>query len=160
MKRLFVDLEKLYTCGDARAECSYYYHPKNCGITRLREIGEFLYICRKCEQAPCVAACPKEALEKESDGIVRRYSMRCTSCKSCSLACPFGAIPIDTVPYIVSQCDVCIDRSNAQEPICVKTCSVEGAVKFIDIEASEKDDIYLIGEHIAVRAIPWKKLHP
>ncbi|MFA4990974.1 MAG: 4Fe-4S dicluster domain-containing protein [Candidatus Omnitrophota bacterium] len=160
MKRLFIDLEKLNKCEPIKAECSYYYHPGNSGITRLREMGEFLYICRKCEEAPCVNSCPKEALEKQADGVVKRYTMRCVSCKSCSMACPFGTIAIDTVPYIVAQCDACIDRSGSEDPVCVKTCSVEDAVKFMDVEESEKDDIYLIGKHIAVHAMPWKKYHP
>ena len=160
MKRLFIDLEKLYSCTPPTAECSYYYHPNNSGITRLREMGQFLYICRKCEEAPCVLACPKDALEKQPDGTIKRWTMRCISCKSCSIACPFGTIPVETVPYIVSQCDTCIDRCDKIDPICVKTCSNEGAVKFIDIEESEKDDIYLIGKNIAVHAKPWKKYHP
>ncbi len=160
MKRLLVDLEKLYSCEKPTAKCSYYYHPGNDGVIRLREIGQFRYICRKCEEAPCINACPKEALEKDSDGTVKRYTMRCVSCKSCSLACPFGTIPLETVPYITSQCDECIDRCKKDEPLCAKTCSVDGAVKFIDVKPSEKDDIYLVGKNIAVYAKAWKKLHP
>ncbi|MBU1006816.1 MAG: 4Fe-4S binding protein [Candidatus Omnitrophica bacterium] len=160
MKKLLVDLEKLYSCEKPVAECSYYYRPGNDGITRLREIGQFIYICRKCEDAPCVNACPKEALEKQPDGTVKRYTMRCISCKSCSHACPFGAIPIETVPYITSQCDECIDRCDKDAPICSKTCSIEGAVKFVEVEESEKDDIYFMGKNVAVRAKPWKKYHP
>ena len=160
MKRLLIDLEKLYSCETATAECSYSYHPKNNGIARLREIGQFMYICRRCEEAPCVTACPKEALEKQEDGTIKRYTMRCISCKSCSHACPFGTIPIETIPYITSQCDACLDRCDKEEPICSRTCSIEGAVKFVDIEESEKDDVYLISKNIAVRAKEWKKYHP
>ena len=160
MKRLLVDLEKLYSCESPTAECSYYYHPGNNGITRLREIGQFMHICRKCEEAPCVNACPREALEKQADGVVKRYTMRCVSCKSCSHACPFGAIPIETVPYKMSQCDECIERSSKEDPICSRTCSVKDAVRFIEVKESEKDDIYLIGKNIAVHAKPWKKYHP
>ncbi len=160
MKRLFIDLEKLNTCEGVSADCSYYYRPKNSGITRLREIAQFSHICRKCEEAPCVEACPKDAIEKQPDGTIKRYTMRCISCKSCSLACPFGTIPLETVPYITSQCDVCIDRSKKETPVCAKTCSIKDAVKFIEVEESEKDDIFLIGKNIAVHAIPWKKYHP
>ena len=160
MKRLFVDLEKLYNCESATSECSYYYNPKNSGLTRLREIGQFLHICRKCEEAPCVISCPKEALEKQPDGVIKRYTMRCVSCKSCSLACPFGSIPKETVPYLASQCDACVDRCKKEEPVCVKTCSIKGAVKFIEVEESEKDDIFLITKNIAIHAKPWKKYHP
>jgi len=160
MKRLFIDLEKLYGCEKPTAECSYYYHPNNNGITRLREIGQFMHICRKCEDAPCVKACPKEALEKQADGTIKRYAMRCISCKSCSHACPFGTIPLEAVPYIMSQCDECIGRCDKEDPICSKTCSVEGAVRFIEVKESEKDDIFLIGKNIAVHAKPWKRYHP
>jgi len=159
MKRLFVDLEKLNKCGEVTAKCSYYYNAKKSGITRLREIGEFIYICRHCEEAPCVNACPKEALERQPDGIIKRFTMRCISCKSCSIACPFGTIPLDTIPYITSQCDACINRSE-KEPICVNTCSIPEAVKFIEIEESEKDDIHLVGKYVAVHAKEWKKYHP
>ena len=160
MKRLFVDLEKLQRCETIKADCSYYYSGKISGITRLREIGEFLHICRHCENAPCVNACPKEALERQSDGIIKRFTMRCISCMSCSLACPFGTIPLDTIPYITSQCDICIDTSDKEEPVCVKSCSIPDAVKFIEIEESEKDDIHLVGKHLAVHAKEWKKYHP
>ena len=160
MKKLFIDLEKLYNCEKPTAECSYYYHPDNDGVTRLRELGQFLHICRKCEEAPCVNACPKEALEKQEDGTVKRYTMRCISCKSCSLACPFGTIPLETIPYIISQCDECIDRLDKEEPICARTCSIKDAVKFTEVKESEKDDVYLIGKNIAVHAKAWKKLHP
>jgi len=160
MKRLFIDLEKLYSCENPTAECSYYYHPGNNGITRLREMGQFAHICRKCEEAPCVKACPKEALEKQKDDALKRYAMRCISCKSCSHACPFGTIPVETVPYIISQCDECLGRCEKEDPICTKTCSIQDAVKFIDVKESEKDDIYLIGKKIAVHAKAWKKYHP
>jgi Fe-S-cluster-containing dehydrogenase component len=160
MKKLFIDLEKLHNNENVSAGCSYYYENKNAGINRLRELAQFLFTCRKCENSACVNACPREALQRDMDGKITRFTMRCVSCKSCSIACPFGIISPDTVPYITSQCDVCVDRSDKEEPLCVKTCSVEGALKFIEVEESEKDDIYLIGKHIAVHAKPWKKYHP
>ncbi|MFH1782981.1 MAG: 4Fe-4S dicluster domain-containing protein [Candidatus Omnitrophota bacterium] len=159
MKRLLVDLEKLYTCEEVKCDCSYYYRPGNDGVTRLRELGQFLYICRKCEEAPCVKACPKDALEKQEDGVIKRYTMRCISCKSCSIACPFGTIPPETIPYITSHCDECIDRTK-EEPLCSRTCTEKDIVKFTEVEESEKDDIHLIGERIAVHAKKWKKYHP
>ncbi len=160
MKKLLIDVEKLYSCERPTAECSYYYHPENDGVTRLREIAQFLHICRRCEDAPCVNACPKDALEKQEDGVVKRYTMRCISCKSCSHACPFGVIPIETVPYIISQCDACIDRADKEAPLCTRTCSIEGAAKYIEVKESEKDDIHLVSDRIAVHAKQWKKYHP
>ncbi len=53
-----------------------------------------------------------------------------------------------------------MDRSDVKEPVCVKSCSIPEAVQFIEVEESEKDDIYLIGKHVVVHAMPWKKYHP
>ena len=99
-------------------------------------------------------------MEKQKDGVVKRYTVRCISCKSCALACPFGIIHPDTVPYIMSECDACIDRCDKEEPVCVKSCSIKDAVQFVEVEESEKDDIYLLSKNIAVHAKPWKKCHP
>jgi len=103
-----------------------------------------------------VKACPNEALEKQPDGTVKRYSMRCTGCETCTLACPFGAIYPEIVPYLTSQCDYCLGKSNGGEPECVKSCP-QKAVQYIEVEESKEKDIHLIGEKLAVHAVPWRK---
>jgi len=156
MKRLFIDLEVCYKCKECTAECSYYFHPKNDGVSAILERASKLLVCRKCESAPCVQGCEFDALEKQPDGTLTRYNMRCTGCQTCSIACPFGVIYPQIVPYITSQCDYCIERSNDNKPpLCVSTCPL-GAIKYIEIEESADKDIYLVGEHLAVHSIPWK----
>ncbi|MCM8793918.1 MAG: 4Fe-4S binding protein, partial [Candidatus Omnitrophica bacterium] len=132
MKRLFIDLEICSKCPECVTKCDYFYHPHNKGITNLREFATFALVCRRCEDAPCVNSCYHQALEKQKDGILKRYRMRCTSCKSCSIACPFGVILPDFIPYLDSRCDFCI---GIQEniPECVKTCPYK-AIELKEVE--------------------------
>ncbi|MBN1794466.1 MAG: 4Fe-4S ferredoxin [Candidatus Omnitrophica bacterium] len=158
MKRLFIDLDKCDRCPDAcPVKCSYYYHPFNDGVCRLRELAGYLVVCRRCEVGSCVQACPVEALERGQDGVLRRYSMRCVSCKSCSLACPFGTILPELLPFTVSTCDFCVDRCQDKDPLCVRTCPY-GAIQFCEIEPNEEKAFYGIGEHLVIRStLHWER---
>lgn len=154
-KKIFIDLEICRKCPECKAECGYFYHKAGKGFKSLYEYATYSAICRQCEQGLCVASCPKDALEKQKDGMLKRYNARCVSCKSCVLACPFGTIVPELVPYIDVKCDFCIGQSDKQ-PQCVKSCP-EHAVKFIEIEADETKDLYAAGEHLIVHARAWNK---
>ena len=157
MKKLFIDLELCYKCKNCTGECSYFYHPDNDGVSTLLERAARMLVCRQCEAAPCVVGCVFDALEKQPDGKLKRYNMRCTGCQTCSIACPFGVVYPQIVPYLASQCDYCLESCKpGEDPLCVRTCP-EGVIKYIEVEESKKDDIYLIGEHLAVHSIPWRK---
>ena len=155
MKRLFIDLEICDKCKDCRVYCDYFYHPQNNGISNLREYATFVLFCRHCEEAPCVSACYHDALEKQADGILKRYKMRCTSCKSCAIACPFGTIFPDFIPYLDSKCDYCVGLSG-RLPKCVTSCP-EKAIEDKEIEEDPGRNIYLIGDNLAVRSRKWIK---
>jgi len=156
MKKLFIDLEICNKCKECKVDCSYFYHPQNNGITTLRELAAFATVCRQCEEAPCVKACPQAALEKQEDGTLKRYNMRCIGCKSCVLACPFGTIYPEVIPHLVSQCDYCLSRANGKIPECVNTCPFE-AVKYVDIEENAEENIFAVGKNLVVHSIPWEK---
>ena len=70
-------------------------------------------ICRQCEEAPCVAACPNDAMYEDECGIVRRSPVRCTGCRCCALGCPFGVIDQEIVRRQVGKCDLCADRTGS-----------------------------------------------
>ncbi len=158
-KRLFIDLEKCRRCEKCTIRCGYFYHPDNLGILALREFSTFAVICRQCEEANCVRACPKEALEKQPDGVLRRYNLRCISCKSCAVACPFGTILTDLVPYYSSACDYCLGRpagKTEEAPECVVSCP-EHALEYREVSEDVAQDIYLVGERLAVHAVSFKR---
>ncbi len=156
MKRLFVDLEKCSKCQECKATCDYFYHPQNNGITNLREYATFSLICRYCEEAPCVSSCYHDALEKQPDGILKRYKMRCTSCKSCTIACPFGVIMADFIPYLDSKCDYCINITKTTLPKCITSC-LEKAIEIKEIEEKPEENIYFVGDNLAVKSRRWFK---
>ena len=97
-------------------------------------------VCRQCEEAPCVEACPNEAMYKDASGIIRRSAVRCTGCRSCVLACPFGVISSEIVRHQVAKCDLCADRTPlGRLPRCVAVCP-SGALRFmIPDERSERE---------------------
>ena len=50
-------------------------------------------LCRQCEDAPCANVCPEGAIRHEGD--VWRVDQRlCIGCKSCMVACPYGAMTV------------------------------------------------------------------
>ncbi len=155
MKRLFIDLEVCAKCRECRVACDYFWHAQNNGITSLREYAIFALLCRHCEEAPCVNACYHNALERTEDGHLRRYRMRCTSCRSCTVACPFGVIFEDFIPYLDSSCDYCLTKGS-QIPLCAKTCP-EHAIEFKEVGEDLEKDIYLVGEHLAVHTKRWSR---
>ena len=121
----------------------------------MREYATFATICRHCEEAPCVDSCYHNALERAGDGHIKRHKMLCTSCKSCSVACPFGIIFQDFIPYLDSACDYCVGLST-ELPKCISSCP-EKAVEVKDVEESLEKDIYFVGEHLAVHSRKWSR---
>ena len=155
-KKLFIDLEACRRCTECPVKCSYMYHPGNDGTIALREMATYAVICRQCELASCVESCPKEALEKQADGVLKRYNMRCISCKSCGIACPFGTILPEFIPYYSSSCDYCLGRKpEVGTPDCVTSCP-EDAIDFKDVEEDPENGIFLIGKNLAVRAVNFR----
>lgn len=157
-KKLIVNIDTCYACGRCSATCDYYYHPRNEGYVRCLALGVQEHVCRRCENPPCVAACPREALEKDAGGMLHRSSLRCTSCKSCTVACPFGVISPQIVEYATSMCDYCADRcDDAHVPVCVSTCP-HGALSWQEAVEDPAADTYAVrGGVYYVRTVKWKK---
>ena len=152
MKRLLVDLDVCSKCDECGMLCSYIQHPGNNGITTLREFGHFAIVCRRCDDAPCVASCPWEALELvKENNMIKRHMMRCTSCKSCSRACPFGVIYPETIPPVIARCDYCLGRLKAEEsPVCLQSCG-HGGIKYGEFEENKEEGIFKASEHLLIK---------
>lgn len=161
-KRLYIDLDVCASgeCKDCQIKCSYLYHRQigNNGIMSIVELATYALVCRRCEEPHCVAACPVEALEQQEgkDNLLMRHNMRCISCRSCSHACPYGTIYPETVPYLVHNCDYCLDRrSEKDEPLCIKTCPYGAlSLKTGDIELDEHT--FLVGNNLIVHSTHWE----
>ena len=162
--KLIIDLAKCKLQGESKVQCSYKHHPENKGIDALLEMIRFALICRKCEAAPCVKACPNEALEKvptedEDSGIgfpqsgvpLKRANMLCTGCGTCAIACPFGTIYTDLILFPTSVCDVCRGRlGEGEKPLCVNTCEDE-SIDYGEVDAAKEKDMVEVFEDIVVK---------
>ena len=79
-------------------------------------------VCRQCEDAPCGAVCPTHAISRTGDFIAVDQA-RCIGCKTCMLACPYGAMEVVTAGVNQAQalkCDLCFHRETG--PACVEAC--------------------------------------
>jgi Fe-S-cluster-containing dehydrogenase component len=159
MKKLLIDLDVCSKCEECGMLCSYLQHPGNNGITSLREFAHFAMVCRRCDDAPCVNSCPWEALEMQPYNMLKRYMMRCTSCKSCSQACPFGVIYPETIPFIISRCDFCLGRLKEDSvPICLQSCTNNG-IKYGEFEENKEEHIYKVSDHLFVKTdYKWERI--
>ncbi|MFO7836382.1 MAG: 4Fe-4S dicluster domain-containing protein [Promethearchaeia archaeon] len=87
---------------------------------RVYPSGNLSITCMMCEDAPCVIACPRDALQQsEEDGHIIVDEDKCNGCGWCVEACDFGAITINPDGIAIA-CDLCDG-----EPECIEACPVE-----------------------------------
>lgn len=81
--------------------------------------------CMHCQNAPCIDACPVGCLKKDPEtGFTVYDNTNCIGCRSCSLACPFGAPKWRASDGKMVKCDGCNTRvKNGLKPACVLACS-------------------------------------
>lgn len=161
--RVVVNLDKLRAKPDCNPECSYpFAKPEQVtGPSFLRQLAGFEIFCRRCDDHPCVTACPFEALEQQPDGKIKRFNMRCTQCNSCMVACPFGTIVPAALLYKDSMCDLCVDPDRVP-PLCSKTCDC-GAFSWEEVadDAPANDpSLFIVSDRLAVRTKRFIKAEP
>ena len=144
-------------------------------VLALRERATFELVCRRCEHASCVLACPFDALERSAEGIIKRHNMRCVSCKSCALACPFGTIYQELLPFYSMDYDAAVslfagardasekDRRARGDPRTPKPVHAQDALLQLcrcnALEYREVDpddpDIHIVDDFLAARTRRW-----
>jgi len=89
--------------------------------------------CAHCDDPPCKASCPTDAIYKDDYGIVRINYSLCIGCKYCQIACPISHPYFDEEQETMMKCDLCDGN-----PICVQQCPTK-ALEFIDrVKAREE----------------------
>lgn len=132
-KILVIDHEKCTGCRLCEMVCSVKHtdvnNPTRSRIHIIKWPGEGFnlpMLCQQCQDAPCIAVCPKEALTHDLalERVTLNYDL-CIGCRMCVIACPFGGMGIDTVTRQVIKCDLCDG-----DPTCVSVCE-PGALQFV-----------------------------
>jgi len=127
--RLIVDETRCSGCRACEVGCSdAHENGFSPALARLRvekrdaEGIDRPVVCLLCADAPCVAACPTEALTQRSDRILQVDGARCEGCEQCVVACPHGALRMHPTTGQPLVCDLC-----GGDPACVAAC-VTGAL--------------------------------
>jgi Fe-S-cluster-containing dehydrogenase component len=110
-------------------------------IQLYREGDDFSFVkkqCMHCVDPACTSACMLGALHKGEFGVVSWDSDRCTGCRYCQVACPFGVPQYQwskTNPKIV-KCELCKHRlAEGKEPACSEVCPRDAVIygKYTDL---------------------------
>lgn len=93
-------------------------------VVRIEPITMTAIACRLCADAPCVIACPRDALSRsEKNGTIVVDTDKCDGCGWCVEACDFGAVVINPALKKAEICNLCEDQENG--PRCVEFCPKE-----------------------------------
>ena len=143
MKRLVVDSSICTGCRACETACSSEHFEKfspelsRVRVVKIEEKGVDVPVtCKQCKNAPCIKACPVDALYKDPDTNATLVDHdKCISCGQCIEACPFAAISMDNNDNIMI-CDLC-----SGSPRCVEVCPVD-AIKYEELgKVSQKKRI-------------------
>lgn len=134
-----IDVDKCLGCQACLVACKAENEvPEDRYRLRMREtvVGRFpdlmaevrLEQCFHCEDPPCVGVCPTGATYQSDDGLVLIDPAKCTGCKACVTACPYGMRYVHPGGW-VDKCSFCDHRISAgRQPACVETCPTDARV--------------------------------
>jgi formate dehydrogenase iron-sulfur subunit len=117
-------------------------------------------VCKHCERAGCLEACPTGAITRTEFGSVYIQPDICNGCGYCVPACPFGVVDRMEDDGRAFKCTLCYDRlKDDMEPACAKACPTDSilfgdldelrekaAERVEELHARGVDEAYLYGE--------------
>lgn len=151
MKEIFVRVERCVGCRSCELACAVEHsrsknlfeaineipRPRRRIYVEQIEARKVPFVCRHCEDAPCVRSCRTGALTQDPiTRIVTHNPERCIGCWLCAMTCPYGVINREEERRIAVKCDRCPDRD---EPACVNACRTKAL-----IFAEEQDFVKLV----------------
>ena len=90
-------------------------------------------VCKHCENAGCLEACPTGSIVRTEFGGVYVQPDVCNGCGYCVVNCPFGVIERSADDGRAFKCTFCYDRQKAGlQPACATACPTE-SIKFGEI---------------------------
>jgi molybdopterin-containing oxidoreductase family iron-sulfur binding subunit len=182
---MVIDLKRCYGCYACMMACKTKNHtPPGVFWARVLKGEEGTFpntvrqalpvLCMHCDDPSCVEVCPTGATFIQDDGIVVVDKDTCMGCKSCLMACPYGArysvenwesyfpdgLPLSEYEEFAKQqweensgcgvatkCDFCKDRiGSGKDPACVEACPAN-ARTFGDLDDLDSEVSILIRRH-------------
>jgi len=126
-----------HATGDALAGLSAAHFVPRLKVVKTSKVSTPVQ-CRQCDDAPCAKVCPTGAIS-HSHNSVQVTQRLCIGCKSCMMACLYGAMEVVPRETIVLErrpstyygeatggrvqafkCDLCLHR--AEGPACIQVC--------------------------------------
>ncbi len=159
MKVIFVDVERCVGCRHCEMACSVEHSESKDLFKMINEkpqaqprikvglgidLMTFPNKCQHCDPAPCIDACPTDAIEREAEfNSVQVKKNKCISCGMCAMVCPNDSIDFRKVETdgndVAYKCDYCLDRlKEGQKPACVEACRTESLLFVEAKKASSK----------------------
>jgi formate dehydrogenase iron-sulfur subunit len=112
-------------------------------------------VCKHCENAGCLEACPTGAIVRTEFGGVFVQPDICNGCSYCVVSCPFGVVQRNKEDGRAFKCTFCYDRQKfGLEPACAHACPTK-SIKFgelaeLRVEAQERlEELHARGMHDA-----------
>jgi TPP-dependent indolepyruvate ferredoxin oxidoreductase alpha subunit len=117
------DNEKCVGCDICEYACSFekekIFNPLKSRIRSIRINQTFntAVTCKACLNAPCINACPENAISQTENGTIVIDEQKCKGCDWCIDACQYGALTLHQSSHKAIVCDLC-----GGEPKCIPAC--------------------------------------
>ncbi|HEU4730101.1 MAG TPA: 4Fe-4S dicluster domain-containing protein [Kofleriaceae bacterium] len=100
-------------------------------------------VCKHCERAGCLEACPTGAIVRTEHGSIYIQPDVCNGCGYCVPACPFGVVARRDDDGRAFKCTLCYDRlQGGLEPACAKACPTDsiqfGPLDVLRVRAADR----------------------
>jgi formate dehydrogenase iron-sulfur subunit len=112
-------------------------------------------VCKHCENAGCLEACPTGSIVRTDFGGVYIQPDVCNGCGYCVVSCPFGVVQRNPEDGRAFKCTFCYDRQKVGlKPACAKACPTEsiqfGEIVQLHQKARDRmEDLHRRGMHDA-----------